>query len=116
RQMRIEAVTFAFEALRAFSHRRGIGRAEFQDLLDQPLEDQRLASFAAPVLQLPALPAHDVAAGARIVRPQRIGLAIREVLHDRSRLPEHKVAFDQRRRAAGWIEREVGWGALLALA
>src|SRR6185295_4939496 len=52
-------------------------------------------------------PAHDIGARARIVRPERVGLLLGEILHDGGRLPELEIAVDQRGRASSGIERQV---------
>jgi hypothetical protein len=102
-EVSIEHGCFAIEGFRGLVDDRSLGRTEVEELLDQALEDQRLASFAVPVRELPALPAHDVGAPARVARPERVGRPVGEVLRDRGRLPEHEVAVDQRRGAAAGL-------------
>ena len=113
--MSVEHLRLALEGFGGVVDDRGLGRAHVEELLDQALEHQRLAGFAVPVRKLPALPAHDVGAGAHIVGPERVRRLVGEVLHDRGRFPEHEVAVDQRRGAAGGIDREIVRRALLAL-
>jgi len=57
--------------------------------------------------QIPALPARDVGADAGVVRPGRIRLFARHILHDRKRLPQLEVAVDQSRRSARRVDGEI---------
>src|SRR5882757_9661709 len=114
--MSVEHARLAVEALRGLFHHGGFGRSEVQDLLDQPLEGQWLARLLAPVLQLPALPADDVGAGARVARPERVRLLVGEMVHDRGRFPEHEIAVYEGGRASGRVESEIFRRALLPLA
>src|SRR2546430_11641990 len=113
--MSVEHACLAVEALRALVHYGGIGRSEVEELLDQPLERQWLAGLLAPMLQLPALPAHDVGAYTWIVGPERVGLLIGEIVHDRGRFPEHEITVDEGGRASGRAEGEIFRRALLPL-
>src|SRR5262249_37525834 len=59
--------------------------------------------------------AHDIGAGARIVRPERVGLLVGEIVHDRGRFPEHEIAVDEGGRTSGRVEGEIFGRALLPL-
>jgi hypothetical protein len=114
--MRLEHGGFPVESQRRLLDDGGVGSAHREEGLDEALEQQRSAGARRPMLEMPALPAHDVGSRPRIVRPKRVGPSAREVLHDRGRLPEDEVAVDEGRRASCGIEREMGRRALLALA
>src|SRR5262249_57688556 len=70
-------------------------------------------NVAIPMRQIPALPARDVGAQARVVWPGRIRPLASDILHDRHRLPQLEVAIDQSRRASGRVNGDKS-GRLLA--
>src|SRR5690348_6918831 len=113
--MLIEHLSLLLEGFRRLCNGGRIGRPHAKESLDQVLKEQRHAGIAAPVRALPVLPAHDVGARSRIVRPQRTGFFAGEILHDGVRLPEHEIAVDERRGAAGRIQSQILRRPIIAL-
>src|SRR5579883_2021031 len=72
-QMCVEHFGFFVEAFDRLGNSGLIRRAEIDEFLHQVLESQGPAGLRAPMREYPSLPARDIGAAARIIRPQGRG-------------------------------------------